>query len=336
MANWYNTIGPESDIIVSSRVRLARNISGFPFCNKLSAEQRAEINKMVKNALESINDPAAKSLKFIEMDNVPKAEIYAMVERHIISPAFAENSAGRAIILSSDESVSIMIGEEDHLRIQVLLAGLDLQRAYDIAERLDTLLCERLHFSYHNALGYLTECPTNIGTGLRASVMLHLPMLDLVSAMPQLSEAVSKIGFTVRGLYGEGSKSGAGLYQLSNQITLGITENDAVSNLQNVAMQFVAREIEERENSDKTMLEDNIFRAYGILKNARIISGKEMMELLSLIKLGSGMGIIDIEKSLPMQLLVECQPNTLISKYGVTDAADRDRQRAQVIRETLG
>ena len=335
MAKWYNTVGPESDIIVSSRVRLARNIAGFPFCNKLTAEQRAEINALVKNALGSINDPATKNLKFIEMDNVPKAEIYAMVERHIISPAFAENSEGRAIILSEDESVSVMIGEEDHLRIQVLLAGLDLKTAYDTAERIDTLLCERLHFSFHNTLGYLTECPTNIGTGLRASVMLHLPMLDYVSAMPQLSEAVSKIGFTVRGLYGEGSKSGAGLYQLSNQITLGITENDAISNLQNVAMQFVSRELDEREKSERITLEDNIFRAYGILKNARIISGKEMMELLSLIKLGSGMGIIDIEKSLPIQLLVECQPNTLISKYGVTDATDRDKQRAQVIREKL-
>lgn len=335
MANWYNVIGPEGDVIVSSRVRLARNIAGFEFCNKLTAEKRAEINRLVKNALESINDPVAKNLKFIEMDNVPEAEVYAMVERHVISPAFAENRAGRAIVLSGDESVSIMICEEDHLRIQVLSAGLDLQNAYNIAERLDTLLCERLHFSYHNTLGYLTECPTNIGTGLRASVMLHLPMLEFSGVMPQLSESVSKIGFTVRGLYGEGSKSGAGLYQLSNQITLGITENDAISNLQNVAMQFVSRELNERENADKTYLEDNIFRAYGILKNARIISGKEAMELLSLIKLGSAMGIIDIEKSLPMALIVEIQPNSLISKFGVREASERDYKRAEVIREKL-
>lgn len=335
MANWYSAIGPEQDVIVSSRVRLARNIAGMPFCSKLTDTQRNEINQRVKSALAEINTPFVKNLKYIEMDNVPESEIMAMVERHIISPNFANNFSGRAIIISEDESVSVMIGEEDHLRIQVLCAGLDIKKAYDIAERLDTLLCEKLHFAYHNELGYLTECPTNIGTGLRASVMLHLPMLSLSGKVGRLADAVSKIGFTVRGLYGEGSGAGADLHQLSNQITLGLSEKDALDNLQNVAMQFVAQELNERENADRAHLEDNIFRALGILKNARILSSKEMMELVSMIKLGIGMGIIDIEKTLPMKILVECQPNTLIAKSGVTDPDERDRLRAEIIRNLL-
>lgn len=334
MAKWYLEEA-NSDIIVSSRVRLARNIEGFEFCSRLTNEKRAEINAMVKKALSEINEPIARDLKYIEMNNVPEAEIYAMVERHIISPAFAENYKGKAMLLSSDESISVMICEEDHLRIQVLCAGLNVRGAYDIAERIDTLLCEKLHFSFHNQLGYLTHCPTNIGTGLRASVMLHLPLLAACGTISGLSDAVSKIGFTVRGLYGEGSSSKAALYQLSNQITLGITENDAINNLENVASQFVARENEERENAEIEKLEDNIFRSLGILKSARLLSSAEMMELVSMIKLGCAMGIIDIEKTLPLKILTECQPNMLMASSGVTNPKERDRLRAEKVRKLL-
>ncbi len=335
MAKWYLENGNESDIIVSSRIRLARNINGFPFSSRLSDTQIAEINSLVKKALNEINDPSVSDLKYIEMNNVPEAEIYAMVERHIISPAFAQNYEGKAILLSSDESVSVMLCEEDHLRIQVLRSGLNLKEAYAIAERIDTLLCEKLHFSYHTQLGYLTQCPTNIGTGLRASVMLHLPLLSSIGAIGGLADATHQIGFTVRGLYGEGSKSKADLYQLSNQITLGITENDAINNLENVALQFVSREKTERESADAEKLEDNIFRAFGILKNARLLSSEEMMQLISMIKLGASMGIIDIEKTIPLKILIECQPNMLISNFGANGAHERDKLRAESIRKLL-
>lgn len=334
MAKWYLEEA-NSNIIVSSRVRLARNIEGFEFCSRLNAEKRDEINAKVKKAISEINEPIVRDLKYIEMNNVPEAEIYAMVERHIISPAFAENYKGKAMLLSSDESISVMICEEDHLRIQVLCAGLNVRSAYDIAERLDTLLCEKLHFSFHKELGYLTHCPTNIGTGLRASVMLHLPLLSASGAMAGFADAVSKIGFTVRGLYGEGSSAKAALYQLSNQITLGITENDAINNLENVAAQFVSRENEERESAEKEKLEDNIFRSLGILKNARLLQTSEMMELVSMIKLGVSMGIIDIEKTLPLRILTECQPNMLMAASGVADPKERDRLRAEKIRKLL-
>ncbi len=335
MAKWYMENGKNSDIIVSSRVRLARNIEGFPFCSKLKSDDIAKINSLVKTALSEINEPIARDLKYIEMKNVPSAEIFAMVERHIISPAFAENCQDKAILLSSDESVSVMICEEDHLRIQVLSAGLNLEEAYNKAERLDTLFCEKLHFAYHKTLGYLTECPTNLGTGLRASVMLHLPLLSSNGIISSLANSVSKIGFTVRGLYGEGSTASGALYQLSNQITLGITELDAVNNLISVANQFVSREENERNNADKERLEDNIFRSLGILKNARILNSNEMMELTSLIKLGASMGILNIEKNVPIKILVEAQPNMLISKYGVENASERDKLRAQIVREML-
>ncbi len=335
MAKWYLENRNDSDVIVSSRVRLARNIKGFPFCRKLKAEQIAEINSRVKKALSEIREPTISDLKYIEMNNVPEAEIYAMVERHIISPAFAQNYQGRAILLSPDESVSVMICEEDHLRIQVLLAGLKLKEAYSMAERIDTLLCEKLHFAFHSELGYLTECPTNIGTGLRASVMLHLPLLAASGAMPDLFDAVNKIGFTVRGLYGEGSSSKAHLYQLSNQITLGITENDAINNLENVALQFVSRENTDRLSADREKLEDNIFRSFGILKNARLLNSEEMMELTSMIKLGVSMGIIDIEKNIPIKILIECQPNMLISAFGANGAHERDKLRAEKVRKML-
>ncbi len=335
MAKWYMENAQNNDIIVSSRVRLARNIEGFPFCSRLTSEDIEKINALVKNAVSEITEPLARDLKYIEMKNVPSAEIFAMVERHIISPTFAENYQDKAILLSSDESVSVMICEEDHLRIQVLSSGLGLEEAYNKAERLDTLLCEKLHFAYHKTLGYLTECPTNIGTGLRASVMLHLPLLAANGVISSLASSVGKIGFTVRGLYGEGSTASGSLYQLSNQITLGITETDAINNLISVANQFVSREENERNNADKERLEDNIFRSFGILKNARILSSNEMMELTSLIKLGVSMGILNIEKNIPVRILVEAQPNMLISKYGVNNAADRDKLRAKIVRELL-
>ncbi|MBQ6815778.1 MAG: protein arginine kinase [Clostridia bacterium] len=335
MANWYNEIGPESDIIVTSRIRLARNITGFPFPSKMSEQQRAEMTQKVKKALLEINAPFAKNLRYIDMGDVPEREVYAMVERHIISPEFAGSNSTRGIIISEDESVSVMIGEEDHLRIQVLKTGLNLKEAYDIAERLDTLLCQKLGFAYNSELGFLTECPTNIGTGLRASVMMHLPMLDYSSAVRELTESVNKIGFTMRGLYGEGSNAGANLYQLSNQITLGITEQDALDNLEAIAKQFIAKELEAREKTDKQLLEDEIFRAFGILKNARLLSSKEMLRHLSLIKLGVSMGIINIDASLPIKLLVEGQPNMLMRAFGELDSRERDIKRASFIREAL-
>ena len=335
MSSWYTQHGKNSDVIITSRIRLARNISGIPFNSRLNAEEQKQIKERVKSAICDSNTPYAKTLKFIDMNDVPENECYAMVERHIISPEFAQNRQNKAIIISEDESVCVMIGEEDHIRIQVLYSGLELEKAYDIAERIDSFLGDTLHFAFDEKLGYLTQCPTNLGTGLRASVMLHLPLLESTREISLIADSVSKIGFTVRGMYGEGTESAASLYKLSNQITLGISERDALKNLTAITMQIVEKELSLRNSANRTLLEDKICRAYGILKNARVISTKEMMQLTSMIKLGISMGIIDIDSSVPIRILIECQPHSLMRKCGICDADERDINRAITIRNLL-
>ena len=334
MSSWYTTHAPEDDIAVSTRIRLARNLSGLPFPARMTPEQRKELNLKVKNAVLQSNTPFAKSLKYIDMADVPQTEIAAMVERHIISPEFAEENADRAIIISADESISIMIGEEDHVRIQVILGGLQLEKAYDTAEQLDSLLYNELHFAFDRSLGFLTECPTNLGTGLRASVMLHLPVTESNGEISSIAETVGKIGFTVRGMYGEGSKASASMYQVSNQITLGISEKNAIDNLKIITAQLIDKERKARNGLNKIKLEDMCFRALGTLQNCRILSSEEMMNLLSRIKLGISMGIIKTDV-LPIKLFIEGQPNMLMKKYGQLEPEERDIYRAAFMRDAL-
>ena len=334
MSSWYTSHAPEDDIAVSTRIRLARNLSGLPFPARMTPEQRKELNLKVKNAVLQSNTPFAKSLKYIDMADVPQTEIAAMVERHIISPEFAEENADRAIIISADESISIMIGEEDHVRIQVILGGLQLEKAYDTAEQLDSLLYNELHFAFDRSLGFLTECPTNLGTGLRASVMLHLPVTESNGEISSIAETVGKIGFTVRGMYGEGTKASASMYQVSNQITLGISEKNAIDNLKIITAQLIDKERKARNSLKKIKIVDLWIRALGTLQNCRVLSSKEMMDLLSRIKLGISMGIIKTDV-LPIKLFIEGQPNMLMKKYGQLEPEERDIYRAAFIRDAL-
>ncbi len=334
MSSWYTALNNENDVVISTRIRLARNLADMPFPARMTEAQREELKERVKNALQESNTPFAKTLKFIDMAAVPENEIGAMVERHIISPEFAASNKNRAIILSEDESISIMVGEEDHLRIQVLLGGLQLEKAYDIAEQLDSILHANLHFAFDSQLGFLTECPTNLGTGLRASVMLHLPVCEQSGEISLLSDTVGKIGFTVRGMYGEGSKSSASLYQISNQITLGISEKNALDNLKIIIGQIAEKERAAAKEINTLQIEDKAYRALGILKNSRILSGKEMMNLLSLIKLGQSVGIIK-EDINTVRLLIEGQPHMLMRKYGEMTPEERDICRASDMREVM-
>ncbi len=333
MSSWYKEKS-KNGIVVSSRVRLARNLSGLPFPSRMTDVERTELKEKVKNAISDSNTPFSNSLKYIDMSAIPQNEIMAMVERHVISPEFANCGKNGAIILSDDESISIMIGEEDHIRIQVILAGLQLEKAYDIAERIDSLLHSKLHFAFDSELGFLTECPTNLGTGLRASVMLHLPVCESNGEIQMLSETVSKIGFTVRGMYGEGSKSQASLYQVSNQITLGLSEKNAIDNLKIITNQLIEKENNLREKLDLLTAQDLSCRALGTLKYAHIIGSKETMNLLSKIKLGIDMGIIKDDIN-PIELLVETGPFMLMSKKGEMTPNERDVERATVLREKL-
>lgn len=332
--NWYEQHSADDDVAVSTRVRLARNIAGIPFPARMSDAQRIKVNELVHKAIAESNTPFAKSLKYIAMKDVPENERLAMVERHVVSPEFVSNCENRAIILSEDESISIMIGEEDHIRIQVLLAGLQPEKAYDIAERIDTLLCDSLDIAFDDHLGFLTECPTNLGTGLRASVMLHLPLSEAADEISALASSVDKIGFVVRGLYGEGSSPSASLYQLSNQITLGISEKNAIDNLKIITQQIIDKERALRENMNKLKTEDMCMRALGTLKSARILDSTEMMKLISRVKLGIDLKLIN-EDIQPIKILIEGQPYMLMRKYGIMSPDERDIYRANMVRSAL-
>lgn len=333
MSNWYKNISNDN-VVVSTRIRLARNLSGIPFPARMTDNQRDDLKLKVKEAIKSSNTPFANSLNYIDMRDVPENEVMAMVERHIISPEFAESKKSRAIILSDDESISIMIGEEDHIRIQVILGGLELDKAYNIAEELDMILYQRLNFAFSEELGFLTECPTNLGTGLRASIMLHLPVLELKGEIANLSEVINKIGFTVRGMYGEGTKATASLYQISNQITLGISEKNAIENLKVIASQLIDKELKSQAELEKIKLQDLVFRALGTLKYSRVISSDETMKLLSRIKLGQSVGIIN-NKINSLELLIESQPFMIMKNHGEMGVYERDIQRAEFLRKKL-
>ena len=335
MSSWYLSAEKENDVVISTRIRLARNLSGISFPSRMNEAERRELNNKVRDAVERCNTPLTTGLKYFDMDSVPEHEIKAMVERHIISPEFARNPQNKAILLNSDETICVMIGEEDHLRIQVIMGGLELDKAYDVAYELERLLDIQLNFAYDDRLGYLTECPTNLGTGLRASVMLHLPILESGKEINSLSDHIRKIGFTVRGIYGEGSKAKASMYQISNQITLGIDEKTALDNLKVIAMQIVEQERCRRNTVDRVHLEDMVWRAYAVLKYQRILSSEEMLTLASRIKLGASMGILDIDGNLPIKILTEGQPFMLMRRFGTMTVEERDIKRAQTVREML-
>ncbi len=334
MSSWYENVSPENDIAISTRVRLARNIKGIPFPKKLGDSERLKLFETVRDAIANSNTPYAKSLKYIAVRDIPDAELYSMVERHLISPEFASQNNERAIIISDDESISIMLGEEDHIRIQVILGGLQLEEAYNTASEIDSMLSSLLDFAFDEGLGFLTECPTNLGTGLRASVMLHLPITENSGEMPLVTDSVGKIGFMVRGMYGEGSGAEASLYQISNQITLGISEKSAIDNLKIITMQLIEKERSKRQSLNKIKLEDLCFRALGLLQNSRIMSSSEMINLLSRIKLGVSMGILSVNVS-PIKLLIEGQPNMLIKRFGQMNPSESDIYRASMLRQAL-
>ncbi len=333
MSYWFDP-KEQCEIAISSRIRLARNIKGIPFSSKNNTQHLKTINSLVRDAIEKSSHPVAKKLKYIEMDNIPEIERLAMVERHIISKNFALNYQGRAIIISDDESVCIMLGEEDHIRIQVLLAGLQLEKAYQTANTIDNILCGSLDIAFDNRLGFLTECPTNLGTGLRASVMLHLPLVEANGEIQKFVDAIGRMGFTARGMYGEGTKALASLYQLSNQITLGISEQSAIDNIKIVANQLIEKEKGYRQQLDMLRFEDRCMRSYGVLKSARILTSEELMLRISDIMVGVSLGIIKKIKC-PMAILVAGQPYMLMKKYGQMSPESRDIERASFVRSLL-
>jgi protein arginine kinase len=325
-------------IVMQTRIRLARNLRKYPFPSRLNAAGKNEVVKTVIEAVKNSNSPLADDLDILYVKDLTEAQRISLVESHLASPEFISDSAGRAIILSKDRTMSIMINEEDHIRLQILKKGFDLEGAYDLADKLDTLLDENLDFAFDEKLGYLTQCPTNLGTGMRASVMLHLPALKSGKAVSRIAGNLQKLGLTIRGTYGEGTEPKGAMYQLSNQVTLGISEKAAIDNLKNITTQLVNQEL----NAQKRMAEsletqDKILRSIGVLKYAKLISCDEAMSLLSNIRFGISCGLIDdIDTETIDTLIGEVQPATMIvNKRKELTPQQRDKLRAEIIKNTL-
>lgn len=344
---WMDGTGDLADVVISSRVRLARNLRDVPFPHLLEERQAAEVLDKVSAAVRSINAASAKGakgafaeLQVIDLANVSALDRQVLVEKHLMSPQHAQPGPGRGLITRADERVSIMVNEEDHLRLQCLYSGLELDEAWIAASGLDDLLDERLDFAYDDRSGFLTACPTNVGTGLRASVMVHLPALAMGDEASRVLSTVNKMGLVVRGLFGEGTEGQGNVFQISNQITLGQTEKEIIENLSLVAKQVVAEEKRFRETLMKTMrtgLEDRIFRAWGILSNARSMSSQEAVKLWSDVRLGVELGMmpgLDVRRA--NQILVIAQPNFVQRTSGKTMPSDeRDARRADLLRQHL-
>lgn len=330
---WYEY--KNTSAAVSTRVRLARNLDGIPFPSHLSIQKLREVNRNICNAVLSCDLDGIK-LREISMETLGEPEAYAMVERHCISPKFASCRDGRILLMSDDESVSIMIGEEDHLRIQVLRPGECLNEAYELCSKIESRIGEKLNFAFDKRLGYLTECPTNLGTGMRASVMLHLPVLESTGELRSIAETVGKIGLTFRGFYGEGSDSKASVYQLSNQITLGVSEQSAIDNLRNIASQIITKEADALKCFDTSSLEDSVCRSFGILKYARRITTEEMMKHLSRMMLGERAGVIKLPENVTlMSIFINMQPAMIKRIKGDISPNERDQYRAEFLRKTF-
>lgn len=341
MKKWFETDNNTSDraIVVSTRIRLARNLSDVPFPNRMIEEQRHNVVSRVEKALCNAKIGKDISLTKIDMEKLSDIEANAMAERRIISPQFAKNRQGRALFLSEDESIAVLVNEEDHIRIQVLAAGSDLPVCLKLATEIDSILDAKLSYAFDEALGYLTQCPTNLGTGLRASVMLHLPMMESGRMIENLANTVSKLGMTVRGSMGEGTSAQGALYQISNQVTLGISEQNAIDNLMSIVNQVIHQEENLRKKTyenDTISTNDQIFRAWGLLSQARLLSTEELLRLLSLIRLGASLGVFKIDIEVLNTLLFESGAYQLCVKYGGTpNARKRDELRADLVREKL-
>lgn len=327
-----------NDVVISTRIRLARNLKDYPFPCKLNSQGREKVIEKVRDAVKKSNSPVASDFSFIRMSELTSSQSVSLVEKRLVSPEFISDTDGRALLISKDECFSIMINEEDHIRLQVITKGLSLEQAYDTADKLDTLLDENLDFAFDEKLGYLTQCPTNLGTGMRASVMLHLPALEKSRAISRIAGNLSKLGLTIRGAHGEGTEPKGALYQLSNQVTLGISEKAAIENLKNITEQLIAQENQARERLCSSIdIQDAISRSLGILRSALVISHDEALKLLSNVRLGIvSKQITDVSTETIDKLMLAVEPATLtVTLNKNLSAHDRDIERAKLIRAEL-
>jgi protein arginine kinase len=338
LPEWIRVEGEAGDVVFSSRVRLARNLKGIPFPNQATEEQLEQVNREIGRVLEKKSDLGPIAIS--KVAQMPPVDRMVLIEEHLCSPQFIEEPQQRALAVNGDKSISLMINEEDHLRIQTITPGFSIENAMELANRVDDYLESGLDFCFDEQFGYLTSCPTNAGTGIRASVMVHLPALAMVDQVKRVLSALTHVGINIRGLYGEGTESFGDLYQISNQITMGRSEEELAGNLISISRQVVEQERAVREalaKDSRLQLEDRLCRSYGILTQARMLSAQEALKLFSDVKLGVELGIISGVDKIKLKELIFLSRAAILQNIIGRELAptERDFYRAQLIREQL-
>lgn len=336
---WLRGTGPSANIVMSSRVRLARNLNVSPFPNKANKKELETVLVAVNKVMSNIN--ILKGATLFRMTEIDQIDRQMLVERHLMSHEHASNPEGKGLIVSAEEVISVMINEEDHLRIQVMRSGLNLVEAWNIINAIDDALAQELGYSFLPNWGYLTACPTNTGTAMRGSVMMHLPALVMTKQINKVLAAISKLSFASRGFYGEGTQASGNFYQISNQVALGHSEVDILQNINGLIRQVIDQEEQARQAlllQNRSMLEDKICRSWGLLQTAHIISSQEAIELFSMVRLGIDMGILkNVDHKALNELFIMIQPAHLQKVEGKKlNAFERDTKRAAVVRQKLG
>ncbi len=336
MLNWYLQSGKDSDVIVSSRIRLARNISNYPFETKCSINQKEEITNLIEEAIAG-NKYGIKLLRLKNMDDIT---IKSLIEKRLISPDFVKGKdKEKAILINDDENICAMIHTDDHIRIQVFGAGLELDSLLNLSIELDEFLDEKLKFAFNEKYGFLTACPIEAGTAMKASVMVHLPALQITGNMGKVLEIINNFGMNVTGIHGEGSKSEGALYQISNKQTLGISEKEIIKKLKLIADKIIEQERMARKylTKNRLNLEDRLYRDYGILTNCRKISEEECKDLLSTLKLGTDLGLINELTDLKINKLLLYTQDANLQKYlgSKLEGIDLDAKRAELIKTII-
>ncbi len=328
---WYKNKGIDNDVVISTRLRLARNISGISFPGKMTEDDARAVIEKVKAAL--------PEMVYNDIHSMTETELMVLIEKHLISKDIASSKLPGGFFTCEDDRISVMVNEEDHLRIQVIISGYDLSSAYELINLLDDKIEKNLSYAFSEKYGFLTKCPSNAGTGMRASVMLHLPGLTMTDNIGTMVAAVGKLGITVRGMYGEGSSAAAHIYQVSNQVTLGVSEAETLQNLKNIVDMLIERERHVRQTlleNNPEMFTDKVSRAFGNLAYAHIMSTEEFLNLISYVRMGISMGIIDnMDISEISALLTELQPAHIASALPSSDKNSRDIKRAEILRKTL-
>lgn len=336
MSNWYLQNGKDSDVVISSRVRLVRNLNGFKFLSKCSKEEQEKILEKIKEIVPSLG----YGLKYLKLEDIDDVTKLSLVEKHLISPEFVtDNNVKKAIIVNDEETICIILNEDDHIKLQVFSSGQELENLMNLAIEIDEKMGEILDYSYNKNFGYLATSPINIGTGMKASVIVHLPALTYTGNLSKVLRIVNNFGMSVKGIYGEGTQNQGDMYLISNNQTIGVTEKEIIANVKNIAEKVIEQERTARKFLGKNSLEleDKVYRSYGVLTYATKLSSDECKKLLSDVKLGVDLGIIkELDDSKIKKLELYTKSGNLQKYFGKTlEGYEREIKRAEVIKQII-